>query len=88
MTSCTVVLNEGDIHSDGSFISSYEPNDFPRVDYLYNVTTAFEDDDELEEDEGFILYFDFDDVRNDQFNFDQLEAGDRAVLVTVRSDYG
>ena len=48
------------------------------------MSSIIVDDDELEEDEGFILYFDFSDDRNNPEDLDQLIAGNRAILVTIR----
>ena len=54
---------------------------------LYNVSSAIVDDDELEEDEGFILlYFDFNDDRNNPSDLDRLKAGNRSILVTIKDD--
>ena len=84
---CIVILNEGDISSYGRLDSSFGPfGSLVAADYIYNVSSAIVDDDELEEDEGFILYFDFNDDRNNPSDLDRLKAGNRSILVTIIDD--
>ena len=58
------------------------------ADYIYNVASAVIDDEEVEEDEGFILYFDFDESQINPADYSRLQTGTRAVLVTITNDDG
>ena len=52
------------------------------------MSSAIVDDDEIEKDEGFILYFDFNDDRNNPSDLNRLVAGNRSILVTIIEDEG
>ena len=58
------------------------------ADYIYNVASAVIDDEDVEEDEGFILYFDFDESQINPADYSRLQTGTRAVLVTITNDDG
>ena len=58
------------------------------VDFLYNVSSAVVDDGERETDEGFILYFDFDEDEANPDDLSRLRFGTGAILITIRDDDG
>ena len=58
------------------------------ADYIYNVASAVIDDEDVEEDEGFVLYFDFDESQINPADYSRLQTGTRAVLVTITNDDG
>ena len=75
---------EGDISLSGRTDFVFRRTDFPiGFGSFYNVSSVIVDDDELEEDEGFILYFDISDNRNNPLDLDRLRAGNRSILVTI-----
>lgn len=49
----------------------------------YDVNIALQDDDDFEGNEGFILYFDFDQNEINPADFGRLETGTKTILVTI-----
>ena len=58
------------------------------ADFIYNVSSAVIDDDELENDEGFILYFAFNRSVINPVDLARLNVGTGAILVTIEDDDG
>ena len=56
------------------------------ADFIYDVTTAVIDDMDVEGDEGFILYFKFNESEINPADFSRLETGTRTILVTIQDD--
>lgn len=52
----------------------------------YNMSITVQDDDKLEGDEGFILYFEFDESQINPDDFRRLETGTRTILVTIKDN--
>lgn len=66
---------------------SFGPAERPlAADYIYNVSTAVINDGEAEGDEGFILYFEFDESQINPDDFRRLDTGTRTILVTITDD--
>lgn len=49
----------------------------------YDIMFSVQEDNVFEGDEGFILYFEFNEVSIDAEDFSRLETGTRAILVTI-----
>ena len=49
----------------------------------YDIQFTVQDDSVFEGDEGFILYFEFNEANIDSGDFSRLETGTRAILVTI-----
>lgn len=49
----------------------------------YGISIEVEEDNEFEESEGFIIYFEFDESQIDPIDFSRLETGTRTILVTI-----
>ena len=81
------MLFEGDIIAAAREDFSFGPADFPLAgDYFYNVNSAVFDDEEVEGDEGFILYFEFDRDEINSDDYSRLDLGTGAILVTIEDD--
>ena len=70
---------------DGEFPATQFPL---AADLLYDVNRAVIDDDEREMDEGFILYFVFNESAINPEDFSRLSIGTGAILVTIEDDDG
>ena len=82
------LLTQGDIISAARMDYSFGPSpDFPQAgDYIYTVNSAIIDDQRLERDEGFILYFEFDRDEINSDDYSRLDIGTGAILVTIEDD--
>lgn len=49
----------------------------------YELSISLPDDDVFEEDEGFILYFEFDENEINADDFSRLNTGTKTILVTI-----
>lgn len=49
----------------------------------YDIAISLQEDDVFEDDEGFILYFEFNEGAIDPSDFIRLDTGTRAILVTI-----
>ena len=56
------------------------------ADFIFNVNGAITDDATPEGDEGFILYFEFDEDDIDPADFSRLNVGVGAILITIWDD--
>ena len=87
-TNCVLLIVD-DISPSGRLDTNFGPFDqLVAADYIYDVSSSVVDDAGLEGDEGFILYFDFSDSSNNPSDLARLEAGNRAILVTILDDDG
>ena len=79
----------GDISAAGSKSYSFGPaGHLLAEDYTYNISAALNNDKEEEPNEGFILWFDFDESRIDPADLSRLSNVRRAILVTIFDDDG
>ena len=79
----------GDISVAGRLESGFGPNKVPAAaDFIYDVTDAIIDDNDVEGDEGFILYFKFNESEIDPMDYSRLVTGTRTILVTIQDDDG
>ena len=56
------------------------------ADFIYNVASAVIDDEEVEGDEGFILYFAFNQSQINPDDYSRLEYGTGAILITINDN--
>ena len=76
-----------DISVAGRLDLSFGPVDAPvAADFIYDVATAVVDDMDVEGDEGFILYFKFNESEIDPADFSRLVTGTGTILVTIQDD--
>jgi len=81
-------LTSGDFNSTGfSFVFGASPAPIA-ADYLYNLGGLTFDDQEVEGDEGFILYFDFDQTAIHPDDYSRLQIGNGATLVRITDNDG
>lgn len=79
----------GDISAAGNANYSFGPAGHPlAVDYTYDVSSALINDEEEETDEGFILWFDFQESLIEPADLRRLRNIRRAILVTIVDDDG
>ena len=77
-----------DILSSGRFTFEYGPTDVSQAGTLaYNLSSVIRDDNEIEPNEGFILYLEIDEDNNPSDNFD-FQAGSGAILVIINDNDG
>ena len=58
------------------------------ADYTYDVASAIVDDADVEEDEGFVLYFNFNGSQFNSDDYSRLRTGIRTILVIITNDDG
>ena len=49
----------------------------------YGISIEVEEDEDFEDNEGFILYFEFDESQINFIDFSRLETGTRTILITI-----
>ena len=69
---------DGNAQSSFNFVTSSEA-----ITTEYDVGSLVIDDDSLEQEEGFVLYFDFDQSQISIDDYSRLQTGTRAILVTI-----
>ena len=76
-----------DVSAAGRLDLSFGPTALSlTTDFVYDVVSAVNNNGEVEADEGFILYFNFNESEIDPIDLTRLEAGNRTILVTILDD--
>ena len=76
-----------DVSAAGRLDLSFGPTALSlTTDFVYDVVSAVNNNGEVEADEGFILYFNFNESEIEPIDLTRLEAGNRTILVTILDD--
>ena len=81
-------LTSGDFNSTGFSFAFEVTSGLTTVNYEYDLGDIVFDDQEEEEEEGFILYFDFDQTAIHPDDYSRLQIGNGTILVRITDNDG